>query len=225
MFASFGSISFQPLASPTKLEIEKKYHYEAINVIGSAPVLQWIYDNLRHVELSIYLHNFWCKPQTAINALTQLADFHVPQQFVFGNKNNLGTFVISNYRLKQRWMADDGSVIAAEMDLELTEYVAPSTLQSNTMTVGTIGNSTLSSANLKGSRLAYVLAGQEINAFINREFNGGTGYTTDAPGLTTTQSSSAGSTLVVSPATASPSGIAAQTPFTNVALSAIARAA
>ena len=139
MFASFGPISFQPLASPTKLEIEKKYHYEALNVIGAPPVLQWIYDNLRHVELSIYLHNFWCKPQTAINALTQLADFHVPQQFVFGNQNNLGNFVISNYRLKQRWMADDGSVIAAEMDLELTEYVAPSTLQSNTMTVGTIG--------------------------------------------------------------------------------------
>jgi phage protein U len=192
MFASFGSISFQPLASPTKLEIDKKYHYEALNVIGAPPVLQWIYDNLRHVELSIYLHNFWCKPQTAIDALTQLADFHVPQQFVFGNKNNLGTFVISNYRLKQRWMADDGSVIAAEMDLELTEYVAPSTLQSNTMTVGTIGNSTIN---------------------------------TNPPGLTTSQSAAAGSTLVVSPATASPSGIPAQTPYTNVPLSTIARAA
>ena len=194
MFASFGPISFQPLASPTKLEIEKKYHYEAINVIGAPPVLQWIYDNLRHVELSIYLHNFWCKPQTAIDALTQLADFHVPQQFVFGNKNNLGTFVISNYRLKQRWMADDGSVIAAEMDLELTEYVAPSTLQSNTLTVGTIGNSTISTS-------------------------------ANPPGLTTSQSAAPGSTLVVSPATASPSGIPAQTPFTSVPLSTIARAA
>jgi hypothetical protein len=111
---------------------------------------------------------------------------------VFGSKVELGIFVISNYRLKQRWMADDGSVIAAEMDLELTEYVAPSTLQSNTMTVGTIGNSTIN---------------------------------TNPPGLTTSQSAAAGSTLVVSPATASPSGIPAQTPYTNVPLSTIARAA
>ncbi len=194
MFASFGPISFQPLASPTKLEIEKKYHYEAVNVIGAPPVLQWIYDNLRHVELSIYLHNFWCTPQTAIDALTNLADSHTPEPLVFGSKVKLGNFVISNYRIKQRWMADDGTVIAAEMDLELTEYVAPSTLQSNTMTVGTIGNSTIST-------------------------------TVNAPGLTTTQSKYSGSTLVVSPATASPSGITQQSSYTDVSISTIARAA
>lgn len=192
MFASFGPISFQPLASPTKLEVEKKYHYEAINVIGAPPVLQWIYDNLRHVELSIYLHNFWCKPQTAIDALTALADFHSPYPIVFGNKDILGTFVISNYRLKQRWMADDGSVIAAEMDLELTEYIRPTVQNYNYAYGADIGNSTIN---------------------------------TNPPGLTTSQSAAAGSTLVVSPATASPSGIPAQTTYTNVSLSTIARAA
>jgi len=46
MFASFGPISFQPLASPTKLEIEKKYHYEAVNVIGARPTGLALVQNL-----------------------------------------------------------------------------------------------------------------------------------------------------------------------------------
>ncbi len=125
MFAAFGSISFQVLASPTKLDVEKKYRYESINVIGSSPILQWIYDDLRHVEMSITLHQLWCNPQRAIQALQQLGDAHVPRQFVFGNKQSLGTYVISQSRLKHTWLADDGTVIAAEMDLELTEYIAP----------------------------------------------------------------------------------------------------
>ena len=183
-FAAFGPISFQVVASPTKLEIEKKYHYQAITVIGAPPILQWIYDNLKHVELSIYLHQMWCKPQAAIDGLAQLADFHQPQQFVFGNNSNLGQFVISESRLKHKWLADDGTIIAAELDLKLTEWIDSPQPAGSQPTPTVIGN---------------------------------------PPGLTTSQNSAPGSTLVVSPATASPSGIPQQSSFTAVPMTTIAR--
>lgn len=191
MFAAFGPISFAVVASPTRLDIEKKYHYASLNVIGSGQILQWIYDELRHVDLTIGLHQLWCDPTACIDAITGFADYHQPQNFVFGNNQNLGQFVISNCRVKNEWMADDGTVIYAEVELELTEWVS-SPLPGSLPVPTYIGN-------------------PAIAAPVN------------PPGLTTSQSPAPGSTLVVSPATASPSGVLFVDNYNDVPLTTVAR--
>lgn len=191
MFATLGSLSFDVLGSPTKWQTEKKYKYEPIYVIGAPPVLQWIYDDLRHIQWSIYMHQMWMDPQSGIQDLVQLAETHQPQALVLGNGQNLGQFVVSQQRLRQVWQADDGTPIAAEMEIELTEYVAPASTSASSST-GNIATTA--------------------------------GAAASPPGLTSSQVSSApGASLVQSPATASPSGIPPQNPYTDVPPSTIAR--
>lgn len=191
MFAAFGPIYFQVIASPTKLEIEKKYHYEALSVIGAPEILQWIYDKLRHIDITIYLHQMYVNPQTALAGITTFADAHIPQFFVFGNNQNLGQYVISNYRIKHKWLASDGTVIATEIDLELTEWIS-SPIPGATPVPTYLGNPAISAPS-------------------------------NPPGLSGSQTSAPGSTLVVSPSTASPSGVAPASSFSNVPLTTIAR--
>ena len=124
MFASIGTISFQVVASPTKMETDQKYHYEKIKVIGAPPILQWIYDDLRRVRLSIFLHQLWCNPDAAVAGIQALASTHQAQNFVFGNGKNYGSFVVQNLQLKQEWQADNGNTIAIAAELELEEFVA-----------------------------------------------------------------------------------------------------
>ena len=125
MYASLGSISFRVLASPKKFESEKKYKYEPIYVIGAPPINQWIYDDLRRVEMTILLHALWGSPQAGIDAFEQLASTHGSQALVLGNGRNLGNFLIAELRVRHIWQADDGTPIAAEIDVSLTEDPNP----------------------------------------------------------------------------------------------------
>lgn len=186
MYATLGTVSFQVLASPRKFEASKKYKYEPIYVIGAQPVLQYIYDDLRHIELTIGLYQLLLSPQAAIQTLEDLAETHQAQSLVFGNGQNIGQFVVSEMRLRHVWQAPDGTILAAEVDISLTEDPA---------------TTSTSSANVAPT------AGASANP----------------PGLTTSQTSSPGSSLVTSPATASPAGITPQTPYTNIPQSTVAR--
>jgi phage protein U len=184
MFAALGPVSFNVIASPTKLERSRKFKWEYIYVIGAPPVPQWIYDGEKHIQLCITFHQLWCNPQDALDTLTQLAELHTPQALVFGNGQNLGNYVIVEMRDKMVWQADDGTIVATELDIELAE--------------------------IPGDAVAVVNYPQDLSVG-------------NPPGLTTSQVASLGSTLVVSPATASPSGITPQTPFTAIPASTIAR--
>lgn len=126
MFAALGNISFQVLASPTKLDLLQKYHYGKLDVIGSQPILQWIYDDLQEIKLEIYFHYYWCSPTDALKALQVLAATHQAQPFVLGNGFNLGTFVIDELQAKQAWMADNGNPLAMSVELSLMQYVSSS---------------------------------------------------------------------------------------------------
>jgi phage protein U len=124
MFAAFGSISFQVLSSPTKLEQLQKYHYGKLEVIGAPPILQWIYDDLEEIKLEIYLHFYWCNPSKVLAALQTLATTHQAQTFVFGNGLNIGSYVIDSMEVKHVWMADNGNPLALTIELSLMQYVA-----------------------------------------------------------------------------------------------------
>jgi phage protein U len=123
-YAAYGPLTFQVIASPTKLERSKKYKWEYLYVIGAPPIAQWIWDGERHIQLCITFHQLWCDPQTALDTLTQLAELHTPQALVFGNGQNLGNYVVIEMRDKMVWQADDGTIVATELEIELAEIPA-----------------------------------------------------------------------------------------------------
>lgn len=183
MFAAYGQLSFEVIASPTKYEVMQKYHYGKLDVIGAPPILQWIYDDLAELKLEIMLHSYWCDCQAVLELFQEFAESHVAQPLVFGNGINVGNFVIQALTGKHIWQADDGSIIATTLTLDLLQYVGP------------------------------------VADFIPSELGGSSA----PPGLTTSQTSSPGSAIITAPATAAPSGIPSQTPYTAVPASTIVR--
>lgn len=124
MFASFGNISFEVLASPTRWESENKFGYAKVEVIGAPPILQWIYDDLQKTSLTIQLHQLWCNPAGAIAQFYALAKTHTAQNFVLGNGTNLGPYVIERLRPKYQLMGDNGYLVQAVLEIDLMQFVA-----------------------------------------------------------------------------------------------------
>jgi phage protein U len=123
MFASLGQLSFEVLASPSKWETSDKYEFAQIDVIGASPMNQWIFDDLQKITLTIGFHAFWCHPTGALEQLRALAATHMASTFVLGNGTNLGKFIIDRIDVNYKWMADDGTLIYAEVEIRLNEDI------------------------------------------------------------------------------------------------------
>jgi phage protein U len=123
MFASFGTISFEVLASPMKWEQEQKFSYAKVDVVGAPPILQWIFDDLQKISLTIQLHQLWCNPAGAIQQFYALAQTHAAQNFVLGNGTNVGQYVIERLQPKMEWFGDNGYLVQARLEIDLLQYV------------------------------------------------------------------------------------------------------
>lgn len=140
MYASLGTITFATIASPSKFDTTTKYKYAKLEVIGAAPVLQYVYTDLKEVALTITFHQMWCNPQASVEAVENLAATHKAQAFVLGNGVHLGSYVVSLFKVKNVWQADNGNLIAVECDIELTEYVASAVPAGTPPANTTVGN-------------------------------------------------------------------------------------
>jgi hypothetical protein len=156
-------------------------------------LLQWIYDDLTEIRLEILFHQMWCDPGLAIQQLGELAETHEPNPLVFG----FGGFP-----------GPQGGVIGNVGDYVIAEMSAKMQWMADDGTViAAIVSLTLT---------------QYLNSTANQVASQ-MGASADPPGLTTSQSSSPGATIITGPASSSPSGIPPQTPYTNVPATTIAR--
>lgn len=231
MFASLGTISFQVIASPTKFERSKKYHFQKIDVIGAPPVLQWTGDDLKEIDWSITLHQLWCNPTQTIESIEKLAEQHAAQALVLGSGYNVGNFVISEFKVKQLWQATDGTVIAAECQLQLTEFIPSALPQGAPPQPATVGNPP-AIVTIANSKPAVVDAtdssvAAQLTAFTQAQASAAAlayeGVVNYDFAIETAQLTAFGLSLFASPATASPSGIPMVEDFTSIALPVIAR--
>lgn len=83
-FAALGPVSFMLLGSPEQLSRQRRSVYGKLAVIGAPPTLQWIYDDLEQLTVSIRLHCWWCVPDEAVALLDSVRVSHQPQPLVFG---------------------------------------------------------------------------------------------------------------------------------------------
>jgi hypothetical protein len=170
-FGSFGSISFLPLGAPDSLEFNDMSYYAKLEVLGEAPTLQWIYDDLTGTRISILVHQLWCVPSDVINSLQAMRKLHAPQPLTL-NTENRGNFVIRTIHETDVWRADDSNIICAKLELNLLQWAgvlpqgAPATAQPATLlgaNTGLPGASPLMApipAAGTGTSLAQVMADQ-----------------------------------------------------------------
>lgn len=92
-FAALGSVSFMLLGSPEQLSRTRRSVYGKLAVIGAAPSLQWIYDDLEQLTMGIRLHTWWCVPDQAVALLDSVRTSHQPQPLVFGSGIPIGTII------------------------------------------------------------------------------------------------------------------------------------
>jgi phage protein U len=123
-FGTFGPITFTVVGSPTNQEIINAYHYAKIDVMQQRPVLQWIFDDLQVIRLSIMLHYMWCSPGQVIQVLYNVAKQHQAQPLTIGPQN-YGNFLIQELDEKDTWRADNGNLLVATLKIQLIEYAGP----------------------------------------------------------------------------------------------------
>lgn len=231
MYASLGTISFQVIASPTKLEQVNKFHFQKLDVIGAPPVLQWIFDDLQDLEINITLHQLWCDPAKATQSLMDLAKTHQQQTFVLGNGVNLGDYVITHMAVKQVWQADDGTTIASEIQLKLVSAVFSQPPAGSAPKPIIVGNPP-AIVTIANNKPAVVVAddatvNQKLAAFTQAQADAAVlayeGIAAYDFAIETAQLAAFGLSLFASPASASPSGQVVVPVFTDIALSTIAR--
>jgi phage protein U len=121
MFGALGGISFEVLGGPTELHISDASHYAKLKVLGTAPLLQWLYDELTEIVMTIFFHQLWCDPIEQIQILQDFRQSHSAAPLVVGAENR-GNFVIESIEEQDTWRADDGTLIACTLKMVLIQW-------------------------------------------------------------------------------------------------------
>jgi phage protein U len=122
LFAVLGPISFQALGSPESFESKRAWQYAEHKVVEAVPVLQFTAPALEEISLEVMLHVNYAQPLSDLQALMAAASAHQALPLVFGSGVHRGWFVITALAETARQLADDGSLIAVSVKMELKEY-------------------------------------------------------------------------------------------------------
>jgi phage protein U len=124
MFAVLGKdIVFETVGSPRSLRTSRAFSYAKHKIVQARPLLQWVGDDLGELELELIFHVRFTKPLAQLNALYAAAADHQARALVYSNGVHKGYWVITEIEEKPEHLADDGSIIAIEVNVHLQEWV------------------------------------------------------------------------------------------------------
>lgn len=122
MFAIFGTIPFEVLGSPERMESKRGYDYAMHRVVEDKPLLQWVGDSLQTIALELMFHSSFTNPAAQLAALEAAASDHQAQALVFGSGEYCGYFVVTSLSVSARQLGPSGVAIAIQARLVLTEW-------------------------------------------------------------------------------------------------------
>ncbi len=128
MFAEFGTILFEVVGSPRRIESRRRYGYAQHKVIGALPQMQWIGDELQRIQLDLLLHYSFTDPEAQAALLFETASLHQAMPLVLGDGTFMGYFVIESIATSATQLGPGATPIAIEMTLRLCEYPLNSTI-------------------------------------------------------------------------------------------------
>lgn len=129
MYAQLGTIIFETLVTFDSMDIGKSANYAEHALIEGKPRLQAVGDNLDEIGLSFKFHASFCDPQEQLNQLEQYLLDREVLPLVSGAGRVYGNFVITDLKQNILQTADDGTVIEANCEISLKEYVTDELLE------------------------------------------------------------------------------------------------
>lgn len=130
MFAQLGNIKFDLITYFNGLEIGNKYDYAEHQVIEGKPKLQYTGETLETDQIRLNFHQSFCTPRNELKKLKELAKKHQAVNFMFGNGEQKGNFVIEEINSIINQTDKLGNIISIEVYLRLKEYYVDKSLES-----------------------------------------------------------------------------------------------
>lgn len=122
MFAILGDLEFELITYWSGLSSTYSTNYVEHPVIEGLPVLQNIGDNLEEITIKLQFHSSFCNPKKEMQKLRDMLNSKQPFEFVFGNGEYRGVFVIQEIQSEATQTLEDGTVISIFAEVKLKEY-------------------------------------------------------------------------------------------------------
>ena len=122
MFAQLGNIQFKLITYFSGIKETSSYNYAEHERINKKPILQFLGENLKTIEIKLNFHSSFCTPRNEMETLKAVAETGTPLTFIKGNGEYLGVFVISEIMSSTEQASKEGDVIEIQAELRLTEY-------------------------------------------------------------------------------------------------------
>lgn len=122
MFAQLGNIQFELITYFSGLKESSSYNYAQHERINKKPMLQFLGENLKSIDIKLNFHASFCDPRTELENLKIVAELGTPLQFIKGNGEYLGVFVINGIESATEQTTNEGDIISIQVELRLLEY-------------------------------------------------------------------------------------------------------
>lgn len=123
MYAQLGDIKFELITYWRGLSASWGTQYAQHDAIEGKPKLQWIGDSLEQITIKLNFHTDFCKPKEEMQKLKEAMQKHEALDFVFGNGEYKGKFVIEEISSEVIQTFNDAEIIAVEAEVKLKEWV------------------------------------------------------------------------------------------------------
>lgn len=125
MYAQLGNLKFDLITYYEGFRALAKTQYAEHKVIEGKPRIQWIGDELDEISIRLLFHTDFCNPREELLKLKEVFLKHEALDFIFGNGEYKGKFVIEEINSEIKQTFKDGEVMCVEVEIKLREYVEP----------------------------------------------------------------------------------------------------
>lgn len=123
-YAQLGQdITFEVLTSFEAFHSTTDYRYAEHKVIEARPRLQWIAQELQKISIELQFHVAYTNPSTQMNRLRKAGVDHQARALIYTNGEHRGYFIIEAIEETHQQTADDGSLVAIQVKVDLKEWV------------------------------------------------------------------------------------------------------
>ena len=122
MFAQLGNIQFELITYFNGIKESSSYNFAQHERINQKPLLQYLGENLNAIDIKLNFHSSFCNPKEEMDKLKAVATLGSPLQFIKGNGEYVGVFVISSIESSTEQTSSEGDILSIQVELKLLEY-------------------------------------------------------------------------------------------------------
>lgn len=116
----FGALTI-PNRAVRALPRMRGWNYAAHASIEGPERAQYVADQAPQLSMTLFLHVDFCNPKRVLEALVAMGDTHYAQLLQTDDGTILGTFVVQGVADQPRWTLPDGTVLACEVNVTLSD--------------------------------------------------------------------------------------------------------